>query len=76
MSEKYECKLCCKKYISYNTLWVHNKKYHKDGLIIKKSPTDYSCIYCKRNFNTNYSVKIHQDKCKYKDSPKLTNKNL
>ena len=23
-----------------------------------------------------YLVKMHQDKCKYKDSPKLTNKNL
>lgn len=27
---EYICNICNKKYSSYQSLWIHNKKYHKD----------------------------------------------
>ena len=36
----YECDMCNKIYKTYQTLWVHNKKFHKQ---IDKQ---YNCKYC------------------------------
>jgi hypothetical protein len=29
----YECKICCKDYSSYQSLWNHNKKFHNINII-------------------------------------------
>ncbi len=28
---EYKCKLCVKDYSSYQSLWIHTKKYHSDN---------------------------------------------
>ncbi len=31
---EYRCNICNKDYSSYQSLWIHNKKYHTDQIII------------------------------------------
>ena len=38
--DKYCCNICSKNYASYQSLWIHNKKFHKDGQYSK----DNICI--------------------------------
>ncbi len=28
--DKYYCNICSKNYASYQSLWIHNKKFHRD----------------------------------------------
>jgi hypothetical protein len=67
MSKEYECKECVKKYASYNNLWIHNKKYHKEGQHIDNKSTNFLCNYCKRAFSTKFTAKRHELKCNYKE---------
>ena len=29
---EYKCNICIKKYSSYQSLWIHNKKFHNDNV--------------------------------------------
>jgi len=78
MSKEYECKECVKKYASYNNLWIHNKKYHKNGQIKNNTSTNFLCNYCKRAFSTKFTAKRHELKCDYNKSTaiiEITNDN-
>jgi hypothetical protein len=47
MSKKdhtYSCNICNKEYSTYNTLWVHNKKFHSINPIKKQSFDNHSPI--------------------------------
>jgi hypothetical protein len=76
MSNDYECKICIKKYKSYQTLWKHNKKFHKTKIIITPLNTSsvpqntskkvYKCKYCEKNYSRNDNLKRHENTCKQK----------
>jgi len=72
MSKEYECKECVKKYASYNNLWIHNKKYHKDKQTTMNKSTNFLCNYCKRTFSTKFTAKRHELKCDYKEPTIIT----
>ena len=68
----YKCNICNKDYSSYQTLWVHNKKFHnnkmntidilsKEGVLLNKE-----CVICYKKF-----INI-----KYKDYDSFLNKNI
>jgi len=74
---EYKCKICIKVYSSYQSLWIHNKKYHNsDPQITTKStiiPTEKPqniCLYCNKNFSRNDSRYRHEKSCKYKENTK------
>jgi hypothetical protein len=76
MTIDYECKICIKEYKTYQTLWKHNKKFHKAKINIisqnthngypEASSNDYTCKYCKRNYSRNDNLKRHENTCKQK----------
>jgi hypothetical protein len=76
MSIEHECKICIKKYKSYQTLWKHNKKFHKTKINIISQNThtkyqdpskkEYKCKYCKKNYSRNDNLKRHEKTCKQK----------
>ena len=79
------CEICNKEYSSYQSLWIHNKKFHnikshdntnitqkraqnsteiaQNKIPIKNNKT---CSYCNKIFTRIYSVKRHEETCKYK----------
>ena len=76
------CEICHKTYASYQSLWIHNKKFHKcndhkSKLVneISYSETDKSnesnknnliCSYCNKNFSTKYTLNTHYKSCSIK----------
>jgi len=64
------CEICHKKYASYQSLWIHNKKYHSDD---NNRPNNkrtnektISCDYCKKLFLNKYTLKNHTNICSIK----------
>jgi phage FluMu protein Com len=55
---EYKCHICNKNYSSYQSLWIHNKKYHKE--IIKT----INCTFCNKILSRNDSKKRHEKICK------------
>jgi hypothetical protein len=71
--DDYYCKICNKKYATYNSLWTHNKKYHVNKEfnvnIVNfsnniKNNKSLTCEYCKKIFNNRPAKSIHRKKCK------------
>jgi hypothetical protein len=73
------CNICNKKYSSYKSLWLHNKKYHnvkhpnstKNTQISIISPSistqnKNTCKYCNKILSRSDSLKRHQEKCSTK----------
>ena len=75
------CNNCNKKYSSYQSLWIHNKKYHKPYIVKLTSdsalyppetaekyniPPTIHCKYCKITFTRKDSLKKHYKICKVK----------
>jgi hypothetical protein len=62
-----ECKICNKEYSSYQSLWIHNKKFHntlKDESIHKVpdgihkvdiTNKTYKCINCNKEYNNKWN---------------------
>ncbi len=72
---EYICDKCNKKYSSYQSLWIHNKKYHTiqqkqiNKKISKKQiviVNDYNCKYCEKEFNYYNNKWRHEKTCKSK----------
>lgn len=67
------CKICNKKYSSYQSLWIHNKKYHngnKEQNEHKNTPEqnkNYECEYCNNFFSFYQSKWRHEKICKKKN---------
>jgi hypothetical protein len=55
------CDICKKQYKNYNSLWSHNKNYHK---IVKNEINKLECIYCKKIFTETSNRYRHQKLCK------------
>jgi hypothetical protein len=83
---EYRCKICNKEYSSYQSLWIHNKKYHKptdfqsNPNVIPTSiqchpnviPTStISCNYCGKIFKFRQGKSKHQKNCKIKNNEKI-----
>jgi hypothetical protein len=73
----YECKVCNKNYSSYQSLWIHNKKFHSknnnqsiknnnqsienNNQIIEKK---HQCKFCSKDYQLQQSKWKHEQKCK------------
>ena len=56
----WNCTICNKNYKSYQSLWIHKKKFHIPEV---KSPAIYKCKYCNLEFNERHTKYYHQKKC-------------
>ena len=78
---EYKCKVCVKNYSSYQSLWIHTKKFHKTDVnnnvnnvnnnvnnIISKSEDTITCKFCKRKFSARQSRWRHEKICKIKNT--------
>ena len=43
---EYNCKICNKKYKSYQSLWNHNKKFHNPNVVVCSSNEVVSDVVC------------------------------
>jgi len=63
---EYKCKICIKNYSSYQSLWIHNKKYHNDNVSHDKSYISHSSVNDKPNISqTSINDKSNIYSCKY-----------
>ena len=75
---EYICNICNKKYASYQSLWIHNKKFHllnNNHIDSHDSHTDshfydkknikkeYRCKKCNKNFSCNQNKWRHEKTC-------------
>ena len=70
---EYKCTICNKLYSSYQSLWIHNKKFHEKSNSITAHNTHFTpiitqsnCKYCKKKFTRNYNAIRHEKTCKNK----------
>jgi len=79
---EYRCTKCNKNYSSYQSLWIHNKKFHRYKLIIcdqkeiknnnkeiicdQKEINKLNCIYCNKIFSFRTNKYRHEKTCKEK----------
>jgi hypothetical protein len=72
---RFKCEVCNKFYSSTNSLWNHNKKFHKtnDNIIQTndnkneiKCKQSINCKYCKKEFSHRNSRWKHEQSCKTK----------
>ena len=72
---EYSCNKCNKLYSSYQSLWIHNKKFHSSisGIVATTGGNDggnsstikvYICNICNKEYNNKYSKYKHQKTCK------------
>jgi len=64
---EYYCETCKKTYASYQSLWIHNKKYHKEQTQSKENANESNnknkCVYCNKIFTYYQSKWRHEKKC-------------
>jgi len=74
---EYKCKICNKLYSSYQSLWIHNKKFHNpcdnlvqtfDNKVEIKCKHSNICKYCKKQFSHRNSRWKHEKTCKQKEN--------
>ena len=72
---EYKCNICNKLYSSYQSLWIHNKKFHHHIVVICGTMDvncgtnkTYDCLFCKKKFNDRSNRLKHQKICKNKVS--------
>jgi len=78
---EYFCKICDKKYKTYQSLWNHNNKFHQELNIQiindNKKERPYKCIHCNMGFTRKNTMKFHIDnRCKRKKTIIEQNNNL
>jgi len=73
---EYKCNTCNKLYSSYQSMWIHNKKFHtkiasdvglqnSNGVLVS---TVNNCKFCKKSFNNRQNKYRHEKICKSKDN--------
>ena len=85
---EYKCILCNKDYSSYQSLWIHNKKYHKTKTKDNntntqsenkkvKSEKKFTCRFCNHMFTRKNNMVVHiKEKCKLADKDKYEKEEL
>ena len=76
---EYKCNICNKLYSSYQSLWIHNKKFHNPNVSIKEinvskigqtvsiKKSGLNCKFCNKIFSTPQNRWKHENKvCKNK----------
>ena len=66
MNTEYKCNDCNKNYSNYNSLWTHNKKFHKGIKSLqteKTKPTVYGCMKCNKIYKHSQTRNSHEKKC-------------
>ena len=73
----FNCKKCNKKYSSYQSLWNHNKRFHKNE-IIETTHEKYNCDKCNKILSSRQSKWRHMKICKIikEIEPKIINNNI
>ena len=73
--DKYICKICNKKYSGYQSLWIHNKKFHNIPIIISNPNNNhtnninivndkkYMCKKCNKEFGRYQHRWRHEKNC-------------
>ncbi len=77
---EYKCNICNKYYASYQSLWIHNKKFHeiknKNNSNVKSCPSivtskstqlnkpGFVCEHCNNQFSRSDNLKRHYKTCK------------
>ena len=56
----WSCVICNKNYKSYQSLWIHKKKFH---IPEEKSQPIYKCKYCNKEFDKRHNKYYHQKNC-------------
>ena len=70
---EYKCNECNKNYSSYQSLWIHNKKFHSQP---KQSEIKlWECCICKKNLSCKQSKWRHEQKCKKSEKNILQQEN-
>lgn len=75
---EYICNICNKNYSSYQSLWIHNKKYHtlktkndsqnnSHNNHISSNEKTYKCSKCNKNFSCYQNRWRHEKNCKIKE---------
>jgi hypothetical protein len=59
---EYKCNECNKNYSSYQSLWIHNKKFHLQNKNQKENL--WECYICKKQLSCKQSKWRHEQKCK------------
>ena len=84
----YNCNTCKKKYSSYQSLWIHNKKFHNNNVKnvinnvknvinnVKENKKSLTCEICNKTFNNRPAKSIHKKTCKNDTSQELKIKEL
>jgi hypothetical protein len=74
----FNCDICKKKYASYHSLWIHNKKYHLTNTKTNNINIDDTiCLDCNRILKNKYLLKKHLSRChikKYNDANNIQQK--
>ena len=85
---EHYCKKCNKVYSSYQSLWIHNKKYHSydsnqkvtnessqsnPKVTNESSQSNLKCKYCSKIFKFKQGKWRHEQKCENKDDIKKNN---
>jgi uncharacterized CHY-type Zn-finger protein len=81
---EHKCKVCVKNYSSYQSLWIHTKKFHKTPSLdshsnviignrnVIENKTEMfdvlSCKFCKRKFKARQNRWSHEKICKIKNT--------
>jgi hypothetical protein len=60
------CDICKKNYASYQSKWLHEKKYHKNNNNNIININEIECNYCSKKFVNKYSLKRHLSNCSIK----------
>lgn len=69
---EYKCYICNKNYSSYQSLWIHNKKFHLEE---KKQEKLWLCCVCKKSLSCKQSKWRHEQKCKKSEKNLLQQEN-
>lgn len=88
---EYKCYTCNKNYASYQSLWIHNKKFHDIKAInnskskskssinvsnnIQQNDSNFVCEHCSNQFSRNDNLKRHYNTCKKIQDQKQKNDN-
>ncbi len=71
---EYKCNNCNKIYSSYQSLWIHNKKFHSQASH-QNDQKMYECSICKKILSCKQSKWRHEQKCKQMEKNILQQEN-
>ena len=74
----YGCKICNKKYLGYQSLWIHNNKFHNKTINhdVSNVSSNIKCKFCLKLFEHRSSKSRHQKNCNQNNNMSNTNQYL